>query len=198
MATKDRFSPVHTLPIFLSDRTEEPARSGTMKIAVLATIAFVFMAAAIGFAIISAGGRLTPFANAKASQVSALPQDVAPQSEPTIQLPQAAATLPPTVKQAPTGDELIFAFRHAFERRAEVDQPPAEALINQFQAWAAQKDGEAQTRPPQTVRDARAQIVQNVPLPLPKPPVIPKQAARIQDPSPQNTQWLQRSSDWRN
>jgi hypothetical protein len=193
MATRNRFSPDHTLPIFLSERTEEPARSGLMKIAVLATIAFVFMAAAVGFAIV--GSPLTLFASAKATQV---PQDVAAQPTPTIQSPAGAATVPPTVKEASTGDELITAFKHAFEGRAEVDQPPAEPLINQFQAWAAQEEAQAQSRPPQTVRDARAQIMQTAPVPLPKPRVIrSEQAARIQDRSPQNTQWLQPSFDWR-
>jgi hypothetical protein len=194
MATRDRFSPDHTLPIFLSERTEVPARSATAKIAVLATIAFVFIAAAVGFAIV--GSPLTLFANAKATQV---PQDGAAQPTSTIQSPAGAATLPPTVKEASTGDDLITAFKHAFEGRAEVDQRPAEPLINQFQAWAAQEDAEAQTRPPEAVRDARAQIVQKVPVPLPKPRVIrSEQAARIQDPSPQNAQWPQRSFDWRN
>jgi hypothetical protein len=194
MATRNRFSPDHTLPIFLSERTEEPARSGFIKIAVLTTIAFVFMAAAVGFAIV--GSPLTLFANAKATQV---PQDVAAQPTPRIQSPAGAATVPPTIKEALRGDELITAFKHAFEGRAEVDQPPPEPLINQFQAWAAQEDAQAQTGPPQTVRDARAQIEKKIQAPLPKPRVIRSdQPARIQTPSLQNTSGSSEASNWRN
>jgi hypothetical protein len=194
MATRDRFSADHTLPIFLSERTEEPARSATVKFAVLATIAFVFMAATVGFAIV--GSPLTLFANAKATQ---LPQDVAAQPKPTIQSPAGATTVPPTVKDASTGDELITAFKHAFEGRAEVDQRPAQGLFNQFQAWAAQEDAQAQIPLSQPVRDARAQAAQKVQAPLPTPRAIEsKRAAPTKDPSPQNAQWLKQNFDWRN
>ena len=81
---------------------------------------------------------------------------------PTLQSTATAQALPPT-REAPTGDELIAAFKNAFEGKAEVNQPPAKALFNQFQAWAVEEDAQAQVGPPQPVRDARAQVVQKNP-----------------------------------
>lgn len=177
MATRDRFAPDNALPLFLSDRAEEPERSVIMKIAVVTTIVFVLAAAAIVFAIV--GNPLTLLANARASQVSTSSQDVAVQSTPTIQLPALPATSP-SAREA--GDELITAFKNAFESPAEVGQTPAGDLFNQFQTWAAEEDAQTQIRPPQPVRDARAQVVQEARPPLPKPrPIQSKQTARVKD-----------------
>lgn len=177
-----RFAPDNALPLFLSDRAEEPERSVIMKIAVVTTIVFGVAAAAIVFAIV--GNPLTLLADAKASQVSTLSQDVAAQSTETIKSPASAPASLPSGGKASTGDELITAFKNAFESRAEVHQPPAGELFNQFQAWAADEDAQTQIRPPQPVRDARAQIVQKVRVPLPKSrPTRSEQAARVKDSS---------------
>jgi hypothetical protein len=182
MATRDRFAPNNALPLFLSDRTEEPERSVIMKIAVVTTIVFVLAAAAIGFAIV--GNPLPFLANAKASQVSTSSQAVATQSTQTIQSPAGAPASPPSAREASTGDELITAFKNAFEGQAEVHQPPAGDLFNQFQTWAAEEDAQAQIQPPRPVRDARAQVVQKARPPLPKPrPIQSEQAARVNDSS---------------
>jgi hypothetical protein len=156
MATKDRFPPYDRIPLFLSEQAEEPEWSGIWKIVVLMTIVLVFSAAAVGFAIAPAGNPLSLFANAKASQVRTSPQDIAAPSVPSVQSIASAQALSLT-KEAPRGDQLIAAFKNAFESKAEGNQPPAEALLNQFQAWAAEDEVKAQVRPTQHVRDARAE-----------------------------------------
>jgi hypothetical protein len=98
---------------------------------------------------------------------------------------------------AAPGDELLAAFKSALESKTEVDPPRAEALFNQFQAWAAEEDVQAPAGPAQPVQDARAHIVQKPPLPK-RRPIQAEQTARAQDPSPQNAQSLMRRFGWRN
>ena len=96
----------------------------------------VFTAAAIVFAIVSVGN-LIRFASVTASQVGTpAPLDGSGHSMPAIQSTASAEALPRT---AP-GDELLVAFTSAFESKTEIDQPRAEALFDQFQAWAAEEN----------------------------------------------------------
>ena len=95
MATRDRFAPNNSLPLFLSERAEVAERSEMGKLAVVTTMVLVFTAAAFLFAIVSVGNPLPFLANAKASQVSTSSRDVAVQSMPTIEPPAGApASLP--------------------------------------------------------------------------------------------------------
>ena len=114
-------------------------------------------------------------------------------SAPAIQSTATVETLP----AAPPGNELLAAFKVALENKPEVDQPKAGALINQFQAWAAEEDAQPPTRPSQPVEDVRAQVVQNPPLPRRRPLHI-EQTARAQDPLPQNAQSFMRHFGWHN
>jgi hypothetical protein len=142
-------------------------------------IVLVFVAAAIVFAIVSVGsGR----------------------SMPAIQSTASAQALSPTAREAPAGDEMLAAFKAAFESKTEVDQPTAEATLNQFQGWAAKEDAQARVQPPQLAPDPRAQVVQRArPLPLPKPrPAQAAQTARVQDLSSENAQWPVRIFGWGN
>jgi hypothetical protein len=176
---KDRFPPDDRIPLFLSGPAKEAKQSGVRKIVsseVFRKIVLVFTTVAIVFAIVSVG-KLIFFASVTASEVGT----------PAIQSTASAETLPRT----PPGDELLAAFKSALENKAEVDQPKAEALLNQFQAWAAEEDAQAPARPPQPVR---TQIVQPPPLPKPRP----IQAARAQNLSPQNANWPVRSFGWHN
>jgi hypothetical protein len=117
---------------------------------------------AIVFAIVSVGKSIF-FAGVTASEVGT----------PAIRSTASAEASPRT----PPGDELLAAFKSALENKAEVDQPRAEALFDQFRAWAAEEDTQAQVRPPQPVRGAQAQSVQKArTMPLPKP--RPIQAAQ--------------------
>jgi hypothetical protein len=193
---KDRFPPDDRIPLFLSGPAEVPEQSGIRKVAsseVIKKAVLVFAAAAVVFAIVSVG-KVILFASVTASEVSTpAPRDGSGPSTAAIQSTASAEALPRT----PPSDELLTAFKSALENKAEVDQPKAEALLNQFQAWAAEEDAQAHVRPPQPVQGAQAQRAQKArALPLPKP--RPIQAVRAQDPSPQNAQWPARGFSWRN
>jgi hypothetical protein len=162
MATND------PIPLFLSDHTEEHEQPdigknrAVLSSRILKTSLLVVTAAAIVFAILSVGNPLVLFQNGTASLVAtSAPQDGTGQSMPIIQSTADAQALPPTASEAPTGDEIAAAFKTADQSQTEIRQPPTEALLNQFQAWAAEEDARAQVRPVQPVQDAQAQVVQN-------------------------------------
>ena len=221
------------IPLFLSDHTEEPEQpvigkawdravisSRILKISIL-----VVTAAAIVFAILSVGNPLVLFVNATASRfATSAPRDGTGQSMPIVQSTTGAQALPPTASEAPTGNEIAAAFKTAYDSQTEIPQPPAEALLNQFQAWAAEEDARAQGRTVQPVQDAqpvrpmqkhrRVRHVQNArpelrPVQNPRAKVRreqnarvqvrPAQDARAQDQSVQNAQApsSQQSFGWR-
>jgi hypothetical protein len=162
MATSD------LIPLFLSDHTEEPEQPGIWKAwdgaaissRILKTI-LVVTTAPIVFAILLMGNPLELFSNVTPSLVAtSAPQDGTGQSMPIIQSTEGAQALPPTAREAPTGDEIAAAFKTADQSQTENRQPPDEALFKQFQAWVAEEDARAQVRPVQPVQDARAQVVQ--------------------------------------
>jgi len=182
MATND------PIPLFLSDHTEEPEQPiigkdrAVMSSRIVKTSILVVTAAAIVLAILSGGNPLVLFENAMASLVAtSTPQDDAGQSMPSIQSTADAQALPPTASEAPTGSEKAAAFKAAAYKTAEqsqteIRQPPAEVLLNKFQAWAAEADARPQVprvqpvqeedaRPQvqrvEPVQDAQAQVVQN-------------------------------------
>jgi len=180
MATKDDFPLDVPLPLFLSDHAEEPEQPGIGKAwdravissRILKTSILVVTAAAIVFAILSVGNPLVLFADATASLVAtSAPQDGTGQSMPIIQSTADAQALPPTASEAPTGEEIAAAFKTAIQSETEIREPTAEALLKQFQAWAAEEDAQAQVRPEQheqpvqdaqaQVQDDQAQVVQN-------------------------------------
>ena len=190
---KDRFPPNDHIPLFLSDPAAGPKQSGVRKVVSsegFRKVVLVFAAAAVVFAVVSVGNVIL-FASVTASQVNTpAPQGGNDHSVPAIQSAASAEPLPGT----PPGDELLAAFKSALESKTEVDPPRAEALFNQFQAWAAEEDAQTPAVPPQPVQDARTNIVQKPPLPKRRP----IQAARAQDPSPQNAQSFMRRFGWRN
>jgi hypothetical protein len=165
MATND------LIPLFLADPAEDPEPPGIRKawdIAVISSLilktsVLLIIAASIVFAILSVGNPLVFFANATASLVatSAL-EDGTDQSTPIVQSTAGAQALPPTASEAPTRDEIGAAVRTADQSQTEIRQPPAESLLNKFQAWAAEEDARAQARPVEPERDAQAQPVQDV------------------------------------
>ena len=180
----DRFPPDDRIPLFLSGPAEEPEQSGIRKVVsseVFRKAVLVFAAAAVVFAVVSVG-KVILFASVTASEVGTL----------AIQSTASAEALPRT----PPSDELLAAFKAALENKTEVDQPRAEALFNQFQAWAVEEDTQAPVRPLQPVPDARENIVQKTPLPRPRPTNV-EQTARAQDPSTQNAPSLFRRFGWR-
>jgi hypothetical protein len=205
----DRFPPNDPIPLFLSGPIEEAEQSRVRKVVssgVFRKAVFVFAAVAVVFATVSVGTVIL-FASVTASEVSTpAPRDDRGPSMPAIQSTASAETVPGT----PPAGELVAAFKAglenkaALENKAEIDQPRAvvqpraEALFNQFQAWAAEEEAQAPARPPQPVQDIRTQvedvrspIVHNPPLPK-RRPIQFEQTARAHDPSPQNAQSLMR------
>jgi hypothetical protein len=193
---KDRFPPDDRIPLFLSGPAEEAEQSGVRKIVsseVFRKAVLVFAAAAVVFAVVSVGNVIL-FASVTASEVSApAPQDSGGHSVPAIQSTASAEALPGTAR----GDELLAAFKSALESKAELDPPRAEALFNQFQAWAAEEDTRTPVVLPQSVQDVRTHNAQKPPLPK-RRPIQAEQTARAQDPSPQNAQSFMRRFGWRN
>jgi hypothetical protein len=203
MATRDRFIPSNLAHLFVADHTEQPEQSVTGKAwetiissRVAKTIVSVFTAAAIVFAIVTVGNPIALFV--ATSQVStSAPGDGKSQSMPAIQSTASAQALPPAAGEQPRGDELLAAFRTAVESKTEVDQPRADALLNQFQSWAASEDVPLQVRPPQSTQDVPALVVQEAQAP-PLPKRRPIQTARSQAPSVQNAQWSLQRLGWHN
>ena len=110
------------------------AASQIMKMSIL-----VVTTAGIVFAVLSVENPIV-LANATASLVgTSAPQD-GTQSMPKIQSTADAPALLPTASEAPTGDEIAAAFKTPNQSQTEISQPPAEALLKQFQAWAAEED----------------------------------------------------------
>jgi hypothetical protein len=98
----------------------------------------VVTTAGIVFAVLSVENPIV-LANATASLVgTSAPQD-GTQSMPKIQSTADAPALLPTASEAPTGDEIAAAFKTPNQSQTEISQPPAEALLKQFQAWAAEE-----------------------------------------------------------
>jgi hypothetical protein len=165
----------------------------------LKTSILIVTAAAIGFAILSVGNPLVLFENVTASLfATSAPQDGTGQSMPIIQSTADTQPLPPTASEAPTGDEIATTLKTADQSQTNIRQSSPEALLNQFQAWAAEEDAQALVGPVQPVQDPQAQLVQTTPeqvRPVQKQQQVrPVQRAKIvknaqtQDRSVQNAQ----------
>ena len=160
------------IPLFLSNPIEVPeqARSlqpwerAVLSSRILTTSILIVTAAAIIFAILSAGNPLVLFENATASLfATSAPQDGTGQSMPMIQSTADAQPLPPTASEAPTGDEIAATLKTADQSQTDTRQPSPEALLNQFQARADEEDAEVQVRPVPPAQDPQAQVVQTAP-----------------------------------
>ena len=172
MATKDGVPVDQPVPLFLSDQTEEPEQPGIGKAwdraaissRILTTSILVVTAAAIVFANL-VGNPIALLANATASLVGTSASQDDTRSMPTIQSTADAQALPPTASEAPTGEEIAAAFKTAIQSETEIREPTAEALLKQFQAWAAEEDAQAQVQPVQDpqpqVQDDQTHVVQN-------------------------------------
>jgi hypothetical protein len=189
---KHRFPTNDPLPLFLSGPHEETELSGkVVSSGVFRKAALVFAAVAIVFAAISVGNAIR-FTSVTASQVSPpVPRDESGHSTPAIQSTASAEAVPGSQL-----GELAAAFKSALENKAEVDRR-AEALFNQFEAWAAEADARALPRPQQPVENIRTDIVEHPPLPKRRPIQI-AHTARSQDSSPQNAQSFMRRFGFRN
>jgi len=158
------------IPLFLSNPIEVPEQTGSLQpweravtaSRILTTGIWFVTAAAIVFAVLSVRNPLALFENATASLfATSAPQDGTGQSIPTIQPTADAQALPPTASEAPTGEEIAAAFKTTSHSETEIREPPAEALLKQYQAWAAEEDARTQVRPLRPEQDAQAQPVQD-------------------------------------
>jgi hypothetical protein len=140
MATNDLIS------LCLSVHTEELQQVGILKAWDRAVTASQIMkmsilgvtTAGIVFAVLSVENPIV-LASATASLVgTSAPQD-GTQSMPKIQSTADAPALLPTASEAPTGDETAAAFKTPNQSQTKISQPLAEALLKQFQAWAAEE-----------------------------------------------------------
>jgi hypothetical protein len=184
MATQD------SVPLVLSEHAEDSEQPDIGKAWDMAVISsrilkasiLGVMAAAIVFAILSVGNPVALFANATAFLVAtSAPQQGTDSSTPIIQSAAGAQALPPTASEAPTGDETAATFETADQKPTEIRQPPAETLLSQFQAWAANEDARAEARPVPPVQDAQSQSAQDAQ----SRPVQEAQSQPVQDARPQ-------------
>jgi hypothetical protein len=208
MPTKDGFTPDHPLPLFLSERADEPDQPGigiawdraVISSRILKTSTLVATATAIGIAILSGGNPVAFFANVTASlvDISALqpgtdlpptardepPVNPSANPEPAPPLDDKTTLRPPTSGSS-TPNEIAGVFEPADQSQTEIRQPSADALFKQFQAWAAEQDARPQVRPLQKHRhvrpvpNARAEVT---PERHPRAKVRREQNARIQVP----------------
>jgi hypothetical protein len=191
MPIKDGLTNHHSLPRFLAEHAEEPEQCenawdrAIISSRILKTGIFVVVAMAIGVAVISLGNPVALLANVTASlfDTSAL-QPGSGQSTPTIQTTAGTQDLLPTARDAPpidpgaklesappsdsktatdtpTRNEIAAAAEPADQSQAGMDQPSADDLFKQFQAWAAKQDQRAEVRSVQPTQDAPTQVVQN-------------------------------------
>jgi hypothetical protein len=210
MATRDPLIPNNRAGLLVADHTGQSEQSEIgrawkrgISSRVAKTIVSVCAVAAIAFAIAAIGSPSALFVSA--SQVSAsAPEDSKGPSMPAIQSTASAQALPPAAEEPTKGGELLAAFRTAleskteFESKTEVDQPRADALFNQFRAWAAAEDVPPQVvRPSQPIQDAPAPVVQKAHAP-PLPKRRPIQTAHSQAPPAQTAQWPIPSLGWHN
>ena len=189
MPTKDGFSPGHPVPVFLADEPEEQDIGNAWDTAVISSLILrgsilVATVTAIGIAILSVANPVTLFADVTASvaDVTASLIDRSPlksgtdQSTPTIQTATIqtatiqstadAQALPSPAKDAPTRDEVAAVSEpagpsQAGPSQAENSEPISEALFKQFQAWADERDAQAQVAPVKPVQDAPTEVGQN-------------------------------------
>jgi hypothetical protein len=165
MATKDGFPPDDRFALFFSEHAgpEQPGIGKAWDTAVISSRILktsILVVTTTVIAILSMGDPVTLFANVTASlvDISAL-QPGTGRSTPTIQWTTGTQALPPTARDAPARDEIAAALEPADQNQTEISESPSEALLKQFQAWAAEEDTRAQVGP---VQDASTQVVQNL------------------------------------
>jgi hypothetical protein len=142
-ARQDDFPPHDPMPLFLSGQRDEP-REPTFgisrdKAAISGKIVKVSLVAAsvaaIAFSVLSVENPLALFANAKASligisasQSSTGQPASANQPAPSLQAAVDVRTLPMTVPETPTRDEIAAAFKSAHQSQPEIRQPEIRQL----------------------------------------------------------------------
>jgi hypothetical protein len=136
--------------VVLSDHGEEPEpeRTGTawyiatvISSGILNASILGVVAAVVVFAALVVGDPRLLFANAAALLAAWSP----PQNG--IRVETRAPVLPPIASRAPTDNQIAAPFQAAERSATAVRQAPAEAVLGQFQAWAAEHDARAEPQP---------------------------------------------------
>jgi len=180
------------VPLFPSDYAEEPDVAAILRAwdradiasRILKTSILFVTAGAIVFAVLSAGNPLALFAKARASLIgTSTPQDGTGQLAPIIQSTADRQVLPPTARDAPKGDEMASPREAADQSQTDVRQQPAEDVLKQLQAWAAEEDARAKVEPVQSVETL--QSMESVRPVEPAPSAQDFRTPLAQEPGPQ-------------
>jgi len=172
MATNNGFPPDDRVPFFLSEHAEQIEQPDIGKVWKRAAISsriltmsiWAVTATAIGIAILSVGDPVALVENVTAKWVEkpALQPDADPPA-PAIQSVAGTQDLPTTTSDAPARDEIAAASEPADQNQTAIGQPPADALLKEFEAWAAKEDSRAQAAPVQPAQVAPVQVAQDAP-----------------------------------
>ena len=158
---QDNFTSEEPLPLFLRDRADEHQQRVASR---LPKASIMVIAAAIsGSAIaLSLGNPVKLFADVTAppTEMSAL-RPGSDQLTPAIQSTAHTQALPPTAREAATHDEIAATFEPADQSQSRIREALSEALLKQFQTWAANEDARVQAEPVQPVQNAQAQVSQD-------------------------------------
>jgi hypothetical protein len=175
MATKHGLPPDNRFPLVLFEYAKESEAPGWDEDIIWSLILKTSIAAltAAVIALLLVGHPAAPFANVTASLLDLSPfQPGRGRPTPTIRSTASAQALLPAATDAPTRDQVAAALEAGNRSESEIGQPPAEAPLKQFQAWAAEEDARAQLVQPvqdvpadvgsvQPVQDAQAPAVQD-------------------------------------
>jgi hypothetical protein len=172
MPTQDDFDSTHPPAFLLTERAERLEAEDTPDRAaassrVFKAIALIAFVTAIGAAVLSIEDPVTLLANVTAPLVgNSGPQPGSEPSTPTIQLAaetpastQSAADAQPEPQTAKEGPAQVASAEPANEASSEKIEPASEDLFRKFQAWAADKDAQAQDASVQPVQDTPVQGV---------------------------------------
>jgi hypothetical protein len=173
--------PEQRMPLFLADEAEEQGIGDALSRSaissrILKAIAWAAVPGALAIAVLSmeAPEKLFSDITASVSDTAGRLLDHSPQAgaikaTPVIRYATAdAQALPPVTGEAPARDEPAIV-PEPDQRRAERNEPPSEALLSQFQAWAADKSAQPPAEP--------APVVQDTPVAQDTPPIPAAQEA---------------------
>lgn len=180
MATEHGLPPDNRFPLVLFEHAEEPEEPGWDEDVIWSRILKTSIAAlpVAVIALLLVGNPAAPFANVTASLLHLSPfPPGSGRSTPTIQSTAPAQALLPIATEAPTRDEVAAALEAGNRSESEIRQPPAEASLKQFQAWAAGEDARAPVVQP--VQDAPADVGSVQPVQDAQAPAV--QDAKAQD-----------------
>jgi hypothetical protein len=161
---EDQFTSEDLLPLVLSGHTYEREERGTLLL--LNASILILVVSLVGMVILlSFGNPKKVFEDIEASltDILALQPDTV-HSTPTIQSTADAKVfhtkaLPSTESGSPA--RVGIAADTAGQSQADISAAPPEALLKQFQGWAAKEDARAQIETVRPVQDARAKALRD-------------------------------------